>query len=97
MKSRIIYFFFLGFLSLLTSCGTSKSKHHKPDITAYNSAKPVVEKVTDSTFISGTNSFLKNKQGLWELYVEGDPLEIGLTTGALTDSLLQKQQRIFFL
>lgn len=96
MKSRIIYFFFLGFLSVLTSCGTSKSKHHKPDITAYNSAKPVVEKVTDSTFISGKNSFLKNKQGLWELYVEGDPLEIGLTTGALTDSLLQKQQRIFF-
>ncbi|KRD62927.1 acyl-CoA--6-aminopenicillanic acid acyl-transferase [Flavobacterium sp. Root935] len=96
MKSRIIYFFFLGFLSLLISCGTSKSKHHKPDITAYNSTKPVVEKVTDSTFISGKNSFLKNKQGLWELYVEGDPLEIGLTTGALTDSLLQKQQRIFF-
>jgi len=96
MKSRIIYFLSLGFLSLLTSCGTSKSKHHKPDITAYNSTKPVVEKVTDNTFISGKNSFLKNKQGLWELYVEGDPLEIGLTTGALTDSLLQKQQRIFF-
>ena len=96
MKNRILYLFLIGFLSLLTSCGTSKSKKHTPDITAFNNSKPVVEKLSDSRFLSGKNSFLKNRQGLWELYVEGDPLEIGLSTGALTDSLLQKQQRIFF-
>lgn len=96
MKNRIFYLFLIGFLSLLTSCGTSKSKKHTPDITAFNNSKPVIEKLSDSSFLSGKNSFLKNKQGLWELYVEGDPLEIGLSTGALTDSLLQKQQRIFF-
>ncbi|WP_125718602.1 C45 family autoproteolytic acyltransferase/hydolase [Flavobacterium ustbae] len=96
MKNRIIYLFLIGFFSLMTSCGTSKSKHHKPDLTAFNNTKPVVTKVSDSIFVSGKNSLLKNKQGLWELYTEGDPLEIGLTTGALTDSLLQKQQRIFF-
>jgi len=96
MKNRIFYLFLIGFLSLLISCGTSKSKKHTPNITAFNNTKPVVEKVSDSVFLSGKNSFLKNKQGLWELYVEGDPLEIGLSTGALTDSLLQKQQRIFF-
>ncbi len=96
MKNRIFYLFLIGFLSLLTSCGTSKSKKHTPNITAFNNTKPVVEKVSDSVFLSGKNSFLKNKQGLWELYVEGDPLEIGLSTGALTDSLLKKQQRIFF-
>jgi len=96
MKNRIFYLFLIGFLSLLTSCGTSKSKKHTPDITAFNNTKPVVEKLSDSVFLSGKNSLLKNKQGLWELYVEGDPLEIGLSTGALTDSLLHKQQRIFF-
>jgi len=96
MKNRIFYLFLIGFLCLLTSCGTSKSKKHKPDLTAFNQTKPVVEKLSDSVFLSGKNSLLKNKQGLWELYVEGDPLEIGLSTGALTDSLLQKQQRIFF-
>jgi predicted choloylglycine hydrolase len=81
---------------MLVSCGTSKSKRYLPDITNYNATKPVVTKLSDSVFISGKNSFTKNKQGLWELYVEGDPLEIGLTTGALTDSLLKKQQQIFF-
>ncbi|MTH17811.1 C45 family peptidase [Flavobacterium sp. LC2016-01] len=96
MKNRITYLFFLGFLGILISCGTSKSKNHQPDISSYNATKPIVTKLSDSIFISGNNSLLKNKQGLWELYVEGDPLEIGLNTGALSDSLLQKQQQIFF-
>lgn len=96
MKNRGFLFLFIGFILLFVSCGTSKSMHHKPDISNYNSAKPVVTKKSDSVFVSGKNSLLKNKQGLWELYAEGDPLEIGLNTGALTDSLLQKQQKIFF-
>ena len=62
--------------------------HHKPDLSHYNSAKPIVVKKSDSVFISGKNSLLKNKQGIWELYAEGDPLEIGLNTGALTLSLI---------
>ncbi|WP_343696212.1 C45 family peptidase [Flavobacterium sp.] len=96
MKNRILLFLFIGFLQLFVSCGTSKSAHHKPDLSGYNSQKPIVVKKSDSVFISGKNSLLKNKQGLWELYAEGDPLEIGLNTGALTDSLLKKQQQIFF-
>ncbi|MEG2101215.1 MAG: C45 family peptidase [Flavobacterium sp.] len=96
MKNRISFFLFIGFLLSLVSCGTSKSMHHQPEISGYNSEKPVVKKISDSVFTSGKNSLLKNKQGLWELYAEGDPLEIGLNTGALTDSLLKKQQQIFF-
>lgn len=96
MKNRVFLFLFIGFILLFVSCGTSKSMHHKPDISSYNSSKPVVTKKSDSVFISGNNSLLKNKQGLWELYAEGDPLEIGLNTGALTDSLLKRQQKIFF-
>jgi predicted choloylglycine hydrolase len=96
MKNRITYLLFIGFLGILISCGTSKSKNHQPDISNYNVTRPVVTKLSDSVFISGNNSFLKNKQGLWELYAEGDPLEIGLNTGALSDSLLERQQQIFF-
>lgn len=95
MKNRITLLFF-GFLLMLASCGTSKSMRHKPDISNYNVSKPIVIKQSDSVFTSGKNSLLKNKQGLWELYVEGDPLEIGLNTGALSDSLLKKQEHIFF-
>jgi predicted choloylglycine hydrolase len=96
MKNRIIFFLSIGFLTMLASCGTSKSMRHQPEIAKYNATKPVVTKLSDSIFISGKNSLLKNKQGLWELYAEGDPLEIGLNTGALSDSLLKKQERIFF-
>ncbi len=95
MKNRITYLLFLGFLGILISCGTSKQKNHQPDISSYNATQPIVTKISDSIFISGNNSLLKNKQGLWELYVEGDPLEIGLNTGALSDSLLQRQQQPF--
>lgn len=96
MKNRIIIILFFLFLLILVSCGTSKSMRHEPDISNYNTTKPIVIKQADTVFVSGKNSLLKNKQGLWELYAEGDPLEIGLTTGALSDSLLKKQEQIFF-
>lgn len=96
MRNRIIFLISIGFLLILASCGTSKSMHHLPDISNYDTIQPVVIKQSDSLFISGKNSLLKNKQGLWELYVEGDPLQLGLTTGALSDSLLKKQEQIFF-
>jgi predicted choloylglycine hydrolase len=96
MKSRIIILLFFFFLLTLVSCGISESMRHQPDISNYNTAKPNVVKQSGTVFISGKNSLLKNKQGLWELYAEGDALEIGLTTGALSDSLLKKQEQIFF-
>jgi predicted choloylglycine hydrolase len=82
-------------LSLL-SCGISKSIHHQPKVAGYNSAIPVVKKVTPTHFTSGNNFLLKNKQNLWELYVEGDPLERGLAFGSLSDSLFKKQENVFF-
>ena len=93
MKNQILIF---GFLAMLMSCGTSKSRHHQPQTIGYDNAIPAVEKHSPELFTSGKNSLLKNKQGLWELYVEGDPLQIGLETGSLEDSLLKKQERVFF-
>ncbi|MCC9072432.1 C45 family peptidase [Flavobacterium sp. F-65] len=96
MKKQIQIVFLIGFLLVFLSCGTSKSMHHQPDIANYDTILPVVKKQSDSVFSSGNNTFLKNKQGLWELYLEGDAYQIGLNSGALTDSLLKKQERIFF-
>jgi Acyl-coenzyme A:6-aminopenicillanic acid acyl-transferase len=92
-----IFFYFLSSIFLVTiSCGTSKSIHHKPQFEGYNYTIPVVKKQSNTVFYSGNNFLLKNKQNLWELYVEGDPLERGLVSGALSDSLLKKQEHIFF-
>jgi len=40
-------------------------------------------------------SLRKNQQGIWELYVSGNPLERGLTNGQLTRELLEKQEAAF--
>jgi predicted choloylglycine hydrolase len=69
---------------------------HKPEIGSFNNNIPVVTKQSSTSFSYGHNFLLKNKQNLWELYVEGDPLERGLAMGSLTDSLLKKQEHVFF-
>ena len=85
------------FLVCLSSCGTSKSLHHKPILEGYDASIPNITKQSNTLYTSGNNNFLlKNKQNLWELYVEGDPLRRGLVMGSLTDSLLKKQEHVFF-
>jgi predicted choloylglycine hydrolase len=96
MKNRIRYASLVAFIFLVASCGTSNSMHHQPDLTRYDNAVPVIKKQSHTVFYTGNNFLLKNKQNLWELYVEGDPLERGLAIGSLTDSLLKKQEYVFF-
>ena len=89
--------FALAFLIIfLNSCGVSKSIHNRPDVSGYDAIIPEKVKINDSTFVAGNNFLLKNKQGQWELYVEGNPLQIGEITGSLTQDLMQKQEAIFF-
>jgi predicted choloylglycine hydrolase len=93
---RVVHILTLLYAALLlVSCGTYNSIHDKPVTNGYNSTPPVVVKQNDSLRQSGNNFLLKNKQGLWELYVEGDPLERGLVTGALSQDLIQKQETAF--
>lgn len=79
----------------LVSCGTYKSVHHKAITEGYDATTPLVVQQNDSVFTYGNNFILKNKQGLWELYVEGDPLQRGLITGALSKDLVKKQEHAF--
>lgn len=80
----------------MVSCGINKSLHNLPDVSSYNSEIPEKTVVNDSTFFVGNSFLTKNRQGLWELYVEGDPLEIGLITGRLTQPLMYTQEKVFF-
>jgi predicted choloylglycine hydrolase len=78
------------------SCGTSKSLRQQPQLEGYSNSLPIIHKQSNNRFTSGKNFLIKNPQNLWELYVEGDALERGLVIGALTDSLLKKQEHVFF-
>jgi len=78
------------------SCGINKSLEHRPITEGYLQNIPDRENLNDSTYQIGSNFLTKNRQGLWELYIEGDPLERGLVTGSLTRELLVKQESIFF-
>ncbi len=96
MKKQLQVLLFCFLFGILFSCGTSNSLHHKPITEGYNATLPIVKKHPNNVITTGNDFLLKNKQNLWELYVEGDPLERGLAEGSLTDSLLKKQERIFF-
>ncbi|WP_185144986.1 C45 family autoproteolytic acyltransferase/hydolase [Chryseobacterium daecheongense] len=81
---------------MLTSCGVSKSIHHLPDIKRYSLEVPKINKINDSTFSYNQNYLTKNKQQLWELYIKGNPLQLGYNNGALTQDLMRQQEEIFF-
>ncbi|CAI8921412.1 C45 family autoproteolytic acyltransferase/hydolase [Chryseobacterium sp. IT-36CA2] len=88
--------FYLIFCFFFTSCGISKSIKHIPDVKQYTLEVPVVTRINDSTFSYNQNYLTKNKQRLWELYIKGNPLQLGYNNGALTQSLMQQQEGIFF-
>ncbi len=82
------------FVSLM-SCGVSNSLEDVPDVSAYNQKIPEREKITDTSFSTKNGFLTKNQFGQWELYVTGDPFQIGLQTGSLTQELFEKQEHAF--
>ncbi len=94
MKIRVFIYFFL--VAGLLSCGTGKSVKHIPNVQQYALEIPKIQKINDSTFSFNQNYLTKNNQQIWELYLKGNPLQLGYNYGALTQNLLQKQEEIFF-
>lgn len=94
--SLILIFFSLNLILFLNSCGIRKSIKHIPDVKQYSLDVPKVNKINDSTFSFNQNYLTKNKQQIWELYIQGNPLQLGYNNGALTQNLMQKQEEIFF-
>ncbi len=95
-KTLILIFLSLNLILFLNSCGIRKSIKHIPDIKQYSLDIPKVNKINDSTFSFNQNYLTKNKQQIWELYIQGNPLQLGYNNGALTQNLMQKQEEIFF-
>lgn len=95
-KPFVVLLLILFLILNLISCGVSKSVHHIPDVKQYSIEVPKINKINDSTFSYNQNYLTKNKQQLWELYIKGNPLQLGYNNGALTQDLMQQQEEIFF-
>lgn len=91
---KIVVSFFLIFN--LISCGIRKSIKHIPEVQQYSLEIPEVTQINDSTYSFNRNYLTKNKQQLWELYIKGNPLQLGYNNGALTQHLMQQQEDVFF-
>ena len=88
--SKILIFLFI--IILISSCGTQKSLNTLPDLTGIEDIDTLRIKHNDSLFSIGKNTLLKNKYGIWELYLEGNALERGLKGGSLTRELMHIQE-----
>jgi len=67
-----------------------------PDISKFDTIQPVIKRHNAGLFSSKENYLVKNEDSQWELYISGDPMQRGLLYGGLLDSLLLKQEKIFF-
>ncbi len=62
----------------------------------YKSFVPLERKAIDSCFYRQDNSWiLRNPDGLWEMYVEGSPMERGASIGTLSQELIVAQEKAF--
>lgn len=93
---RFLFLYFVPGILLFTSCGIKRSLENRPDISEIEKIDTTRIKHNDSVYSIGKNSLSKNQYGIWELYVEGDPLERGLVTGSLTRELMHKQEMAIF-
>lgn len=66
-----------------------------PDLTGIEKIDTLRLQEEKEYYRLANNSLRKNPQGLWELYVEGNPLERGLAIGSLSRDLLKKQEKAF--
>ncbi|WP_047246599.1 acyl-CoA--6-aminopenicillanic acid acyl-transferase [Maribacter thermophilus] len=82
-------------MGCMVSCGVSKSLKEEIDVSQYRTEIPDRVQINDTTYTIANNFLRKNQQGLWELYVTGNPLELGLKTGSLTQELFNEQEDVF--
>ncbi len=97
MKRKLKYFA-VALILLLLSAGiwVYYIANYKPSFPVNNKIpQALVTKTDTATFFSGNSWLHKRKEGFWELYVEGTPLERGARIGVLTQPLIEKQEDAF--
>ncbi len=93
MRYRLLnIWIFLFTTVLMSSCSIQKPFKTLPNLTGIEDIDTLRIQHNDSLFSIGKNTLLKNKYGIWELYLEGNALERGLKGGSLTRELMHLQE-----
>jgi predicted choloylglycine hydrolase len=79
---------FIGYFALFVKINPPEVKNQQ----ALQLQKTILD---SSTATLGKNWITKNKEGLWEMYIEGAPFERGVIYGKLAQHLVQKQEDCF--
>lgn len=95
MKNICYHIFFISIVILFSSCGVKKSLAAKPDISGIENVDTTRIKHSETFFTLNNNLLRKNKLGLWEMYLEGKPLERGVAAGSLSRELIKIQEDAF--
>ncbi len=66
-----------------------------PDTFTLTGSKPKAEIIAADTYRCGNSWMRKNQYGIWEMYLEGSPIEIGAKRGALSQNLIELQEGYF--
>ncbi|UCG27756.1 MAG: choloylglycine hydrolase [Bacteroidales bacterium] len=89
----------LGILTILILLGslilTMVVELPNPSVPDLSPTRLEKERISDEYFSIGRNWLKKSRQGLYELYVEGEPFERGVITGKLTRELIHQQEEYF--
>lgn len=68
---------------------------HPPEVSSVNHDQTDRKEISKGFYTLDKSWFRKSESGLFELYVEGNPYEIGLINGKLTKELVQHQETVF--
>lgn len=66
-----------------------------PDISSYKIDDSPVKKLNDSVWVYGENRLQNNKNGNWELHIQGNPYQLGVAQGKLAEKLIYQQEKAF--
>lgn len=86
---------FFSMLLLLLIYFIFAVKIASPDISFYKIDGSPVKKLNDSVWAYGENRLQNNKNGNWELHIQGNPYQLGVAQGKLAEKLIYQQEKAF--
>lgn len=95
---RVLLFIIVGLLVIIAALITyvlSVSHIDPPEIADKRALKWERQQLDSSAYTLGNSWFRKSNSGLYEMYVEGAPFELGVVNGKLSKELVQRQEDHF--